>query len=65
MDSKAIDQAMKHRLPVIYDGRRYDYIQEYVSWYDGAGKRQLSVGIVGNNFIQRVPADKVELVGRE
>lgn len=61
MTSAEIDRAMKHRLPVVYDGRRYDYIQEYISWYDGSGKRQLSVGIVGNNFIQRVPADKVAL----
>lgn len=63
MDSKAIDRAMRYRLPVIYDGKRYDYIQEYVSWYDGAGERQLSVGIVGGNFLQRVPANRVELEG--
>lgn len=61
MDSKTIDRAMKHRLPVVYDGRRYDYIREYVSWYDNNGRRQLSVGIVTNNCMIRVPVDKVEL----
>lgn len=61
MDSKAIDHAMKHRLPVRWEGIRYEYIAEYVSWYDNKGNRQLSCGVVANNCIVRVPADRVEL----
>lgn len=62
MDSKQIDNAMKRRLPVMYDSRRYDRIGEYVMWYDRQGKRQLSVGLIRNNCIVRVPADKVSMV---
>lgn len=64
MDSKDIDRAMRLRLPVIYDGTQYDRIAEYVSWYDDNGKRRLSCGIVRQNYIMRVPADKVELAER-
>ena len=34
MTSAQIDAAMRDRLPVIYDGVRYDRILEYVAWYD-------------------------------
>lgn len=61
MDSKEIDRAMRLRLPVIYDGRQYERIDEYVSWYDDNGKRRLSCGLIRNNCIVRVPADKVDL----
>lgn len=64
MDSKDIDRAMRDRLPVVYDGNLYDRIQEYISWYDDNGKRRLSCGIVRQNYIMRVPADKVELAER-
>ena len=62
MDSKQIDHAMRHRLPVMYDGRRYDRIGEYIMWYDRQGQRQLSLGLIRNNCIMRVPADKVSPV---
>ena len=61
MDSKQIDEAMKRRLPVRYEGRRYDCISEYISRYDNNGKRKLSVSLLEGNTIYRVPADKVEL----
>jgi hypothetical protein len=61
MTSAEIDQAMRKRLPVVYDGRQYDRIDEYIAWYDRNGKRQLSCGLVRNNCIVRVPADKVKL----
>lgn len=64
MDSKDIDRAMRLRLPVVYDGTRYDRIQEFISWYDDNEKRRLSCGIVRQNYIMRVPADKVELAER-
>lgn len=64
MDSQQIHDAMKRRLPVMCDGVRYDYIAEYVSSYDDNGKRRLSCGIVRQNYIMRVPADKVELAER-
>lgn len=64
MDSKDIDRAMRLRLPVVCDGVRYDRIAEYISWYDDNGKRRLSCGIVRQNYIMRVPADKVELAER-
>lgn len=59
MDSKAIDHAMKHKLPVLCDGRRYT-IAEYILWYDKNGKRRLSVGLEQGNSLIRVAADKVE-----
>ena len=62
MDSKAIDHAMRHKLPVIYESKRFDYIQEYVMWYLN-GKRMLSVGLVAGNSLIRVLADKVEMEG--
>ena len=65
MDSKQIDHAMRHRLPVMYDGRRYDRIGEYIMWYDRQGQRQLSLGLIRNNCIMRVPADKVSPVEEE
>lgn len=61
MTSAEIDQAMRKQLPVVYDGRQYDRIYEYVLWYDRSGKRQLSCGLIRNNCLVRVPADKVEL----
>lgn len=60
MDSKAIDHAMKHKLPVVYEGNRYT-ISEYILSYDENGKRRLSVGLVAGNSLVRVLADKVEL----
>ena len=62
MDSKQIDDAMKRRLPVMFNGRRYDRIMEYISWYNDEGKRRLSVGLLLGNHYHRVPADKVEPV---
>ena len=61
MDSKELHRAMKLRLPVVCDGVKYDRIGELVSWYDNAGKNHLSCGLIGNNHIVRVLADKVEL----
>ena len=61
MDSKQIDTAMRLRLPVIYEGKRYDRIQEYVSWYDAYGHRRLSCGLVAGRHLVRVAAEKVEL----
>lgn len=61
MDSKAVDRAMRHQLPVICDGKRYEYIEEYVLWYDDNHKRRLSVGLRQGNSLTRVLADKVEL----
>lgn len=62
MDSSAISDAMRKRLPVQYDGRRYDRIIEYVMWYDNNGKRKLSLVLLEGRGSIRVPADKVELV---
>lgn len=53
---------MKHRLPVVYDGKRYDRILEFVSSYDENGNRRLSVGLLQGRTLHRVPADKVELL---
>lgn len=62
MDNKQVDHAMKHRLPVVYDGKRYDRILEFVSSYDENGNRRLSVGLLQGRTLHRVPADKVELL---
>ena len=61
MDSKAIDAAMKRRLPIRYNGQRYDRILEYVSWYDNDRRRRLSVVLLLGRTSYRVPAEKVEL----
>lgn len=65
MTSAEIDHAMKHRLPVNYDGIRYARITEYVSWYDDRGRRRLSVGLLDRNgkCVVRVLADKTEIDG--
>lgn len=61
MDSKEIDLAMKRQLPVMYEGKRYERILEYVMWYDRDRKRHLSAVLVQGNSTFRVPADKVTL----
>lgn len=60
MDSKEVDDAMRMRAPVVCDGQRYDRILEYVSSYDGNGRRRLSVGVLQGRTLYRVPASKVE-----
>lgn len=62
MDSKQVDNAMKYRLPVVYEGKPFDRIKEFISWYDENGNRQLSVGIMEGRTLHRVPAEKVELL---
>lgn len=64
MDSKAIDRAMKARVPVLFGGVRYARILEYVSWYNDKGQHRLSVVLLDakGNCTVRVPADKVEFV---
>ena len=65
MDSKEIHDAMRDRLPVVCDGRRYDRIAEFVSWYGEDRRHRLSVVLMeGRNSI-RVSADKVELAERD
>lgn len=64
MDSKEIHRAMRLKLPVICDGRRYERIKEAISWYDDSGKNRLSCGLIEKNVYMRVPADKVELAER-
>lgn len=61
MDSKQIDAAMRERLPVVCDGKKYERIIEYVSWYDNNKNRRLSVVLLQGRTSYRVPADKVEL----
>lgn len=62
MDSKEIDTAMRLRAPIMYDGRRYDRISEYVSWYDRKGNRQLSAVLLDGRCAVRVAAEKVRPV---
>lgn len=61
MDSRTVDEAMRKRLPVMYDGTRYDRIIEYISWYDLNRKHRLSVVLQRQRYSVRVPADKVTL----
>lgn len=60
MDSKEIHATMRKRVPVIYEGKTYDRILEYVSFYDRDGKHQLSAVLLQGRASFRVPADKVE-----
>ena len=61
MDSKKIDEAMRLKLPVKYNGEKYDRIIEYISRYDDNCRRMLSVGLLKGTSLFRVPADKVEV----
>lgn len=61
MDSKEIDRAMREGLPVLYGGKRYDRIIEYIAWYDDYGKRRLSVNLQHGRSSYRVEAEKVDL----
>ena len=61
MDSRTVDEAMRKRLPVMYDGTRYDRIIEYISWYDRNRQHRLSVVLQRQRYSVRVPADKVTL----
>ena len=61
MTSAEIDAAMKRGTPVSYDGKRYDRIIEYVSWYGKDGKRRLSAVLLQGRSSYRVPADRVEI----
>ena len=61
MESQQIHMAMRDRLPVVYEGTRYDRITEYVAWYDADKKLQLSAVLRSGNYTIRVLADKVEL----
>ena len=61
MDSKQIHKAMRDRQPVVYDGKRYDRIAEYVAWFDNNKTLRLSVVLLQGRHSYRVPADKVEL----
>lgn len=65
MDSKQIDMAMRERLPVMYDGARYDRIIEYISFYNDRGEHRLSVTLLQGRTSYRVPADKVEPLKKE
>ena len=46
MDSKEIHRAMRLRLPVMYEGKRYEYMDQYISWFDKTGKNCLSVRLI-------------------
>lgn len=61
MDSKQIDKAMREKLCVYHNGRRYEGILEYVMWYDYSGKRRLSVVLKSGRCSIRVPAEDVYL----
>lgn len=61
MGSRTVDEAMRKRLPVMYDGTRYDRIIEYISWYDRNRQHRLSVVLQRQRYSVRVPADKVTL----
>lgn len=61
MDSKEIHRAMRLRLPVMYDGRRFERVSEYISWYNDKGQHQLSAVLIDKNYSMRVLADRVEL----
>lgn len=59
MDSKQIDNAMRKREPVMWRGKKYDRILEYVMFYDEAGKRRLSAVLLAGRSTYRVPAEEV------
>lgn len=61
MNSRQIDEAMRNRTPVMYNGQIYERILEYILWYDNNGDRKLSAVLLADgNYTVRVPAEKVE-----
>lgn len=62
MTSQQIDNAMRSRCPVVYNGITYRRVTEYISWYDNRGEHQLSAVLLDANgkCTVRVLADKVE-----
>lgn len=52
-------EAMRRRLPVIYEGIQYDRILDYVFWYNNMGELQQSVVLLQNRSSVRVLIDKV------
>lgn len=65
MDSSQIHNAMRKRIPVTYEGIKYDRILEYISWYDNQNQHHLSAVLLSGRNSVRVPAEKVEAVGKE
>ena len=61
MTSEQINIAMRKRSPVMYEGKRYDRIAEYVMWYDTNSRRRLSLVLLEGRTSYRVPAEKVTL----
>lgn len=59
MTSTEIKKAMQYEKPVIYDGKEYACIREYI--YDWRGKLSLSLLDKNQNTLVRAPAEKVEL----
>lgn len=65
MDSNQIHNAMRKRIPVTYEGIKYDRILEYISWFDNQNQHHLSAVLLSGRNSVRVPADKVEAVRKE
>lgn len=67
MDSKQITEAMRRKLPVVFDGIAYQRITEYILWYDSTNARRTSVTLLdkNSNGIVRAPADRVALAEME
>ena len=74
MTSEEINYAMKNKVPVEYRGKTYDYIQEYIMWYDRKNQKITSFGLVETRkehdeqghevkkvTIVRVPSDGVTI----
>ena len=65
MDSKEIIAAMKARKPVLYQGRQYRHITEYILCFDERGEQKTSAVLLDmqSNSTLRVPSDRVEPAG--
>lgn len=65
MDSKEIVAAMKARRPVLYQGRKYRCITEYILWFDERGEQKTSAALLDmqSNSTLRVPSDRIEPAG--
>ena len=63
MDSKEIIDAAQRQLPVVYNGKEYKEILEYVLWFDRERNKQRSVILLdkSGNSTARVPASKISL----
>lgn len=62
-EPKELIEAMRQKLPVMYNGAEYMRITKYILWFDDRGEKKLSAELLDKNggSVVQVPADRVTL----